>query len=308
MLRYQVACICFCLVCIAGGCASTTQSASGKSGIDGKDTLLIFVGSDWSDDAYAFTNHVLTESCKARLAEKYAVRIIDLLHKPLEDKRKETEKSYLLFSEYAVPDVPFVVLETAYHDRYASTVIDPKVKTKANLVEKIEQLAKQHDRVRMRLIHLRKQIDSTKGVEKARAIDALLHAADNAGSARYDSLRMQVPELDPDNVLGLKGAYVLMVADIRARRFARQGEYRKAGDEYKTAAEMGGLSSADLQRAWYLTAYSYLMAENFQTKVIIEYLQRAVDADPQSAAVQQITQAMQKLKQDAERAKNTVKQ
>ena len=287
---------------MAGSCVST--SSAEKSGADavqtsrkdGRDILLIFTGSNWSQEAEIFSKNVLTESCKTELAKDYAVRFIDLLHNPSENEREAAQKNYLLFSEYAVPDVPFIVLQTAEQDMYASAVIEADIKTEAQLMEKISVLTAQ----RANIIEARKRIDTAKGPEKAQAIDTFLNTVGNSEAHRYDSLRIQVPALDPGNQTGLKGRYVLMSADIRAKSFAQQGNYLKAGDEYKAAAETGDLSPAELQLAWYLAAYSYVMTGNGDTETVVGCLQKAIEADPQNDAVQQLNQAIRKLRQDAQ--------
>ena len=297
--RYGLLCIGFCLAVMLGACVST--SPAGKSGLaarnsdkNDKDILLIFTGSDWSQDAQDFSKNILTESCKTELVKNYTALFIDLLHNPSENEREAAQKNYLLFAEYAVPEVPFIVLQTAEQDMYAAAVIEADIKTEAQLMEKIEALTAQ----RTNVVEARKRIAGTKGLEKAQAIDAFLNAVGNAEAHRYDALRMQVPALDPGNRTGLKGKYVLMGADIRAKNFAQQGNYLKAGDEYKSAAETGDLSPAELQLAWYLTAYSYLMAGNADTDTVVGYLQRAVEADPQNATVQQLNQAIHKLRKE----------
>ena len=302
LYRYGLLSIGFCLVFIVSSCISTASAGKNdtvgrrNTNRDKRDILLIFTGSDWSQEAANFSKNILTESCKTELAKNYAVRFIDLLHNPSENERETAQKNYLLFSEYAVPDVPFIVLQTAEQDVYASAVIGADIKNEAQLMEKIKALTVQ----RTKVVEARKHIDTTKGSEKARAIDTFLTTVGNAEAHRYDALRMQVPALDPDNRSGLKGKYVLMSADIRAKTFTVQGNYHKAGDEYKAAAETGDLSPAELQLAWYLAAYSYLMAGDADTETVVGYLQKAIDADPQNAAVQQLNQAIRKLQKDAQ--------
>ena len=295
LYRYGLLCIGFCFVLMMNSCVSTSSAeksgTTARQNTDDRDILLIFTGSDWSKEAGIFLKNILTESCKTELAKNYAVRFIDLLRNPSENERKTVQKNYLLFSEYAVPEIPFIVLQTAEQDMYASAVIGADIKNEAQLIEKIKALTAQ----RTKVVEARKHIDTTKGPEKARAIDAFLTTVGNAEAHRYDSLRMQVPALDPDNRSGLKGKYVLMSADIRAKSFAQQGNYLKAGDEYKAAAETGDLSPAELQLAWYLAAYSYLMAGDADTETVVGYLQKAIDADPQNAAVKQLNQAIRKL-------------
>ena len=301
LYRYGLLCIGFCCVFMVSSCVSTSSVKNDEAkvqnyGKDSRDILLIFTGSDWSKEAEDFSKNILTESCKTELAQNYAARFIDLLHNPSESERATAQKNYLLFSEYAVPDVPFIILQTAEQDMYASAVIESDIKTDVQLMEKIKALTAQ----RVKVTEAKKRIGSTKGPEKAQAIDEFLNTIGNAEAHRYDSLRMQVPALDPHNKSGLKGKYVLMSADIRAKSFAQQGNYLKAGDEYKAAAETGDLSPAELQLAWYLTAYSYLMTGSADTETVTGYLQKAIEADPQNAAVQQLNQAIQKLQKDAQ--------
>ena len=282
--------------CVSTSSVKNDEAKVQNYGKDSRDILLIFTGSDWSKEAEDFSKNILTESCKTELAQNYAARFIDLLHNPSESERATAQKNYLLFSEYAVPDVPFIILQTAEQDMYASAVIESDIKTGVQLMEKIKALTAK----RVKVTEAKKRIGSTKGPEKAQAIDEFLNTVGNAEAHRYDSLRMQVPALDPHNKSGLKGKYVLMSADIRAKSFAQQGNYLKAGDEYKAAAETGDLSPAELQLAWYLTAYSYLMTGSADTETVTGYLQKAIEADPQNAAVQQLNQAIQKLQKDAQ--------
>lgn len=298
MQRLRRLCAGISFLIILSGCVSTPAQKTDTATIqssekENKDVLLLFTGSDWSKEAEDFSNNVLTESFKTALEQHYTVRFIDLPRNPAAANKEVAQKNYLLFSEYAVPDVPFIVLQTAEQDVYASVVIDTEIKTAPQLIEKIDGLSAQRPAV----VKARKLIDTTKGVEKAQAIDAFLNIVGNADAHRYDSLRAQVPALDPDNQSGLKGKYQLLIADVRAKTFAQQGDYYKAGDEYKKAAEAGSLAPAELQLAWYLTAYAYLMAGMVETETIIGYLRKAVEADPQNAGVQQINQAIRKLQE-----------
>ena len=301
LYRYGFLCIGLCVILMMSSCVSTSSASRDEQNAhhpsnDGKDILLIFTGSDWSKEAEDFSKNILTESCKTALAKNYTVRFIDLLHNPAASEQETAQKNYLLFSEYAVPDVPFVILQTAEQDVYAAAVIEADVKSDMQLMEKIKALTAQ----RTSVVEARKRINTTKGVAKAQAIDNFLSKVGNAEAHRYDSLRMQVPALDPHNQSGLKGKYVLMSADIRAKSFAQQGNFLKASDEYKTAAETGDLSPAELQLAWYLTAYSYLMAGSVDTETVIGFLRKAIEADPQNAAVQQLNQAIHKLQNDTQ--------
>jgi len=296
--------ICAGLICfiMLNGCVSTpprkpTDAATGDSSADEKkDIVFVFTGSDWSTEASRFSKNVLTEVFKSEAAKNYTVNYVDLLRNPTEHERETAHKNYLLFSEYAVPDVPCIVMQTAEQETYTVYVIEADIKTDMQLIEKINALSVR----RKAVVEARRLIDTAQGVEKARAIDSFLNIILNADSRRYDSLRMQVPALDPNNQSGLKGKYLLMSADIRAKHFVQCGDFVSAGNEYKAAAEAGDLAPGELQFAWYLAAYSYLMAGSVDTNTIIGYLRKAVAADPQNPGVQQIHQAIKKLQKDAQ--------
>lgn len=295
-------CICAGIMCILmlGSCVSVKSAEKSahndmpsQTEKERKDTLLIFTGSDWSKENKTFSQTIITDALKTALEKKYTVRYIDLLRTPAEHEREAAQKNYLLFSEYAVPEVPFIVLETFDHDIYAAYTVEPDIKTDTQLIEKIASFAVQREKI----AEARRLIDTTNGFEKAQAIDSFLNAVHNPESRRYDSLRKQVPQLDPHNKSGLKSKYVLIGADMNAKSFAHKGDFINAGNEYKKAAETGVLEASELQLAWYFAAYSYLMAGTVDTQTIIGYLRKAVEADPHNAGVTQIEQAIKKLQQ-----------
>ena len=151
LYRYGLLCIGFCFVLMMNSCVSTSSAeksgTTARQNTDDRDILLIFTGSDWSKEAGIFFKNILTESCKTELAKNYAVRFIDLLRNPSENERKTVQKNYLLFSEYAVPEIPFIVLQTAEQDMYASAVIGADIKNEAQLIEKIKALTAQRTKV-----------------------------------------------------------------------------------------------------------------------------------------------------------------
>ena len=124
MQRLRRLCAGISFLIILSGCVSTPAQKIDTATIqssekENKDVLLLFTGSDWSKEAEDFSNNVLTESFKTALEQHYTVRFIDLPRNPAAANKEVAQKNYLLFSEYAVPDVPFIVLKTAEQDDYA---------------------------------------------------------------------------------------------------------------------------------------------------------------------------------------------
>lgn len=259
-----------------------------------KDTLLLFTGSDWSSEQRLFVTQTLTPAVLAELNKTYTVQHIDLPRNTEGHDEQTVKQHYLLFTEYAVPEVPYLVIQTARQDVYASEALGNGI-TAPQLLEKIQTYAP----MRTKVVQARTLIETSEGAAKAQAIDAFLSTVKNGTARRYDALRTQVPLLDPENSSGLKGKYLLISTDIRAKSLAQAGKFTQAADEYKNIAEHAALQGAEAQTAWYLAAYLYGMSGKMETARIIEYFKKAIQADPHNEAVAHIERSIKKLQEKA---------
>ncbi|MGP1529169.1 MAG: tetratricopeptide repeat protein [Treponema sp.] len=257
-----------------------------------KDTLLLFTGSDWSSEQQLFVTQTLTPAVFAELSKTYTVQHIDLPRNTEGHDEQTVKKHYLLFTDYAVPEVPFLVIQTAQHDVYVSEALENDITT-SKLFEKIQTYAP----MRAKVTQARKLIETSGGAAKAQAIDAFLSIVKNGADRRYDELRTQIPLLDPENRSGLKGKYLLISADIRAKSLAQAGKFMQAADEYKNLAEHAALQGAEAQTAWYLAGYLYSMSGKLESARIIEYFKKAIQADPHNEAVPHIERSIKKLQE-----------
>ncbi len=295
---------CYFLVCLFGlmafGCRTGSNSKQNEHSSVGNfrghtDHVLIFTGSDWSDEAHDFVTAVMTEELFSGLKQHYTVHHIDLPRVVSKLKKSQVKKNYILFSRYGVTEIPFVVLQTPKNDVYAAELLSDSVKSPKDLIAKIEALTA----LREPVVTARKRIEHTNGHEKAHAIDSFLSTVLYGYFQRYDSLRLQVPLLDPDNMSGLRGKYLLISADIQAKKCIRNGDVSGACNQYVKTAELSELSAAERQLAWFLAANTYLSAQkDADNAVPIQYLEKSIAADPEGAGVPSMKKMIKELKNE----------
>lgn len=85
LLGRYARCLCF---YFAGGKSGLTARNSDKNG---KDILLIFTGSDWSQDAQDFQKY-FNRIMQNGAGKNYTALFIDLLHNPSENEREAAQK------------------------------------------------------------------------------------------------------------------------------------------------------------------------------------------------------------------------
>ena len=297
-----------CLCAMISGCLSTTENTSASNSNTStntsnqlvlqeetvpaqKDILLIFTGSDWSSDSPLFMQNILTSEVKHTIEKDFTVHHIDLPRNTKKDDKERLKRNYMLFSKYHVTDVPFIVMQTPDQDTYVSQPLAKDISNGKEFLTALELLVKNREPIAA----ARNRIAETAGYQKAAAIDSFLNTVYYPELPQYDSLRIQVPDLDPDNRSGLKGKYVLITADIQAKHFIQKEDFTAAGDAYKAAAESGFLKPDEVQLAWYFAAYSYSMSEKIDNEQIIAYLNTAIQASPDSAAVGQLKEIIKKF-------------
>ena len=88
----------------------------------------------------------------------------------------------------------------------------------------------------------------------------------------------------------------MQVAYIDALQFYEQGKMTDAGDLFLKLAEGETLDNAQKQQAWYMGAYMNAMSGTVDNVKIIEWLQKAYDADPQNDGAPQIKATIEQLK------------
>ena len=125
-------------------------------------------------------------------------------------------------------------------------------------------------------------IDAAKGVEKARAIDALFEATTAEWRYLLLPLCQQMQGLDPKNETGLLGKHLLALANGKATDAFLQQDLPQAAGAFAEVAANELLNADEKQEAYYTAAYLLAQGGSTDYAAIRSFAQQAYDAAPES--------------------------
>ena len=141
-----------------------------------------------------------------------------------------------------------------------------------------------------------------KGTKKGKPLDRVL-AIDALYEATAPEYRVfladpidSVIKLDKKNESGLLGKYIYAAADAKAVNAINQGNVNDAVQSYINAAENPLLEPELKQQSYYIAAYLCSMTGSADASVITDYLQKAIDAAPESEEVASIQKIMEMIR------------
>jgi thioredoxin-related protein len=259
-----------------------------------KDLLIVFTGSDWNDPSKALIQDVFTKDFFKKETKKFVLANVDIVQDETKMDKTALEANYKAATAYGVQSLPSFVLVTPDGDVYATTTTTDDTKTLDAVVKYLDTFKD----ARKKLVDLKKKIGSTKGADKAKAIDLFVEAVQPSQREHYGDLIRQVPDLDADGKAGLKGKYQLQVAYLDAVTLYQAKKLTEAGDCFLKLAEGTTLNAAQTQEAWYMGAYMYAMSGSVENDKVLEWLEKAIAADPQNPGAEQITQTIEQIKKN----------
>lgn len=287
------------LVLLAASCSkpqtawiTDVDAARALSQKEKKDLMIVFTGSDWNDQSKSLIANAFAKDFFKKGSKKFVLCNIDIVQNEKAMDANTLNSNYKVATNYGVQSLPFVVLQTSDGDVYASKQPDDKVKD----TESFLAFTDTFKQARTHLVDMKKKIKSSKGAEKAKAIDAFIESVEPARREQYADLIRQVPGLDADGKANLKGKYQLQIAYIDAIKLYEQGKMTEAGDMFIKLADGDSLNAAQKQEAWYMGAYMNAMSGSVDNAKIIEWLQKAIDSDPKNPGAAQITATIEQLK------------
>jgi hypothetical protein len=258
-----------------------------------KDLLIAFTGSDWNDPSKALITGTFTKDFFKRASKTYVLCNIDIVQdEKLMDKAK-LEKNYGIATKYGVQALPFVALLTHEGDLYGAAATDDTCKTTDGFFKFLDTFKD----ARKKMVDLKKEIKAAKGAERAKKIDTFLESVKPTQRENYELMIREVPTLDADGKAGLKGKYQLQIAYLDAIKLYQAGKLVEAGDCFlKLTADGTSLNGAQLQEAWYMGAYMNAMSGKVDNAKVIEWLEKAIAADPNNAGTAQIKATIEQIK------------
>ena len=261
-----------------------------------KDAFILFTGSDWDEASKKLLAKLFSSTSENELFSKYGKQFlfyhVDIVRNEDAMDTKQLKRNYLLFSKYNVGDLPYIVVRNFEGDVYYSALLS----NGENIRDVLESTMKAVVRQATYIEGLKRQIKSSSGFEKTRAIDAFFSSIYNADYAIYDDLRMQAIEADPKNESGLLGRFKMIVTSLKSEKLVMQKQYLRAADEYILILKEDCLDAQERQNAWYQIAYLYALSKKIENEKIIYCLKNAINASPQSEAVPRLQEIIDRVK------------
>jgi len=265
------------------------KSASAKSK---KDLLVVFTGSDWNDPSKELIKNVFTDEFFKKGSKNFVLCNIDIVQDDTKMDAAVLEANYNTATKFGVQALPYFLLMTPEGDLYGTSASNDKTGTIDGLFTYLGTFKD----ARKNLLDLKKKVKASKGTERAANIDKFVEAVAPSQREQYADLMREIPTLDADGKAGLKGKYQLQIAYLDAIKLYQDGKMTEAGDCFIKLTEGTTLNAAQTQEAWYMGAYMYAMSGTMENAKVIEWLEKAIAADPKNTGTPQIQATIDQLK------------
>lgn len=122
-------------------------------------------------------------------------------------------------------------------------------------------------------------------IEKVTAIDELFEATDSVYKTFLISYMDKVIQIDKKNESGLLNKYILAKANAKATEFFLEGNVEEAIMCFVSITKEAILTGEQKQQAYYMAAYLLAMSGSIEYDRICDYLQKSIEAAPDSQEV-----------------------
>lgn len=282
------------------GYCQTLDEAKKAAAEKNQDILVVvtLAGNDEASDS--FLNDIFySEAFTEKVAQKYVIFHIDFgeatYNKTLEDEKFAAlmEKNTLVASNLNVRFTPCFYLLSK--EGYFITQLEymDEITSADQIQELISLAAPACDDVH----NIIAKIQAATGSERILAIDELVNMTELTYKFFIYDLIKEVIKLDKDNTYGMIGKYLLYKVDLDATELFGKGEPERAAKCYADVALSPYLDADQKQQSYYMAAYSLFMGHVEDPKPILNYLQKAIDVNPDSPNTPQIRQQLESMAQ-----------
>jgi thioredoxin-related protein len=202
------------------------------------------------------------------------------------------ERDFGVAQKYSVQGLPMIYLLTKEGYVIATIGVDTETVTTEQFLTRLEEEKPAIDST----YTLFQKIKTTQGLEKVLAIDELYEATESQYRFLLSDFFAQVPQLDPNNESGVLGKFILQNTNNAAMQFLSAGDYESAIREFETIAENPILKPLEKQEALFTVAYLFANTGTEDITKILDYLQRAYDAAPDTETAPAISAIIAELK------------
>lgn len=219
--------------------------------------------------------------------------------------------NYELANNFAVQAVPTIILCTpegwvigaVYGDQMFNPITEENPTPVVNEGKVLKELAA-FNKNGKNLISLKKELETKEGIERLAIIDKMADNLDTSYRYLLRDLLAEIPELDPENTTGLNTKYKMNFAYEQALDEFAKGNVQGAIEIFVETAQTEGIPAIDAQEAYQTAAY---LAANSgaSDELIVAYLEKAIEAMPDSDAVTGIKQTIEMIMASVEASETT---
>lgn len=258
-----------------------------------KNILVFFSGLGWDGASQPALDDILNaEDFKKKAGKEFILVNIDIPQDESLVDPTQLEYNYTLVDKYYVEAVPTIIAITTSDVVFGELLIELNVTTKKDAMKELDEIIKAGKQIET----LTKKIEKAEGPAKAKLIDELVETLPEAYVGKIAELITMVPELDPNNETGLLGKYKLQQAYIDVVPYLSTGDYSGAGQFFVDLINEGILDAEQQQMAYYMAAYLRSGGGISIDDTVVDYLQKAYDANPDGDNAASIKQTLDAIK------------
>ncbi len=244
-----------------------------------KNGLMIFTASDSDERSKVLFKDVFGKAFFSKAGKKFSLYNIDIVRDESLMPPQQLERNYVLFADYNVLEVPYLVLMTDEGDVYHSALLPQEIVDTDSFLKYLDLLDERAETVKT----LKSGIAKNRGPEKTQAIDRFFEKVYFVNSPKYKELFEEGIKSDPENKSGLVGKFILAKQSLIIDGLLAKKKYGEAVGEFMKALETKLLTPEEEQGVWCNIAYISSYADGSVKKdKIIDYLERALKAAPSS--------------------------
>ena len=287
------------------------EEACKKAESTGTNVLLFFSNLETDPVSNQLNELFATSKFQSKVGKNYQLVNIDI---PVTDGVMDYDqmlKNYELASQFAVQALPTVVLATpegyvigcVYGNEMFAPITDSTQEVKI-LEDKVLKDLSAFNKNAKAIVSLRETLSKTEGIDRLALIDKMIGKLDASYRYLLRDLVAEIPELDPENTTGLNTKYKMNFAYEQALEEFQKGNAQRAIEIFVEVAQTEGIPAIDAQEAYQTAAY---LAANIggSDEMVVAYLEKAIEAKPDSDAVAGIQATIDMIKASAEATETT---
>ncbi|MGP1587033.1 MAG: hypothetical protein ACTTHG_01680 [Treponemataceae bacterium] len=239
---------------------------------------------------------------RKKVAKNYVLMNINFNSNKEEVDYEQLTNASSLVNKYAIQSLPTILLVTPEGYVIAS-ITGEKIEEKPSKI--IKNLASSNGKSK-KVTKLRAELSEEIEIKKLFIIDKLISNLDPDYQYLLVELISEIKLSDPDNESGLLNKYIMNFAYIEALDAFNRGDAQEAIDVFIRAAEDENIIAKDKQEAYQTAAYLLANTGLGTKQLVIEYLEKAKDANPKSDQVKVIQETIDYIKSVSESENNSL--